>query len=33
MEKNIRVGYFFDIGQVWASGGSSAGCISGRVTT
>jgi outer membrane protein insertion porin family len=25
MEKNIRVGYFFDIGQVWASGGSSAG--------
>ena len=25
MEKNIRVGYFFDIGQVRASGGSSAG--------
>lgn len=25
MEKNIRIGYFFDMGQVWASGGSSSG--------
>jgi outer membrane protein insertion porin family len=25
MEKNIRLGWFFDVGQVWASGGTSAG--------
>ncbi|MGV0974909.1 MAG: outer membrane protein assembly factor BamA [Azonexus sp.] len=25
MEKNIRLGWFVDVGQVWASGGTSAG--------
>jgi len=25
MEKSVRLGVFFDIGQVWASGGTSAG--------
>jgi outer membrane protein insertion porin family len=25
MEKNIRLGWFFDVGQVWASGGTSTG--------
>ena len=25
MEKNIRLGYFVNVGQVWASGGTSAG--------